>query len=369
MARQKPKLISTSGHLADSDGHLPYREPPPPPASDQPTALKPPLAKPFPRFPNRLCLFLLWMLILAAVDSEAKASEATGKNLETISLGPSSKEAVSAVRQLLRKPTRIILALRLNGTNLLDTLNLVAVLGASRDSRAAALLQPLILDSAREPVLRKQVIKALAKTSTGARMILESANDGDWPADLNLVAAMELADSRSSRIRQWAEAILPYPYGAQGEPILGWNRLAKFKPDPGNGWLVFQRPESGCLKCHQMNGQGRNVGPDLNEVGRRLDREGLLEAILAPSASVAFGYEACLIQLNSGEEFYGLIAHETPTALIGKDTIGRLITLAKTDIFENRTLKTSLMPSDLQITMTAQELVDLLAFLARPQQH
>lgn len=47
----------------------------------------------------------------------------------------------------------------------------------------------------------------------------------------------------------------------------------------------------GCATCHDLEGSGADIGPELAGVGLRLDREGLRRAILDPNAEIAQGFE------------------------------------------------------------------------------
>jgi len=48
--------------------------------------------------------------------------------------------------------------------------------------------------------------------------------------------------------------------------------------------------------------------PDLSEIGTKLGKDALLEAILEPSAGISFGFEAFDFALKDGDDAYGLIA-------------------------------------------------------------
>jgi mono/diheme cytochrome c family protein len=47
----------------------------------------------------------------------------------------------------------------------------------------------------------------------------------------------------------------------------------------------------GCLGCHKVGSEGGAIGPDLTRIGARLSPNLLREAILAPDARIARGYE------------------------------------------------------------------------------
>src|SRR5262249_57674921 len=101
----------------------------------------------------------------------------------------------------------------------------------------------------------------------------------------------------------------------------------------------------GGWKCQEMNGEGVDVGPNVSEIGTKLAREAMYEAILDPSAGIAFGYEAWQLDFKDGGESYGLIVSETPDEVAVK-TIGGLVTRYQKDAIAQRTRqKLSIMPA------------------------
>ncbi|MGH7445361.1 MAG: c-type cytochrome, partial [Longimicrobiales bacterium] len=47
-----------------------------------------------------------------------------------------------------------------------------------------------------------------------------------------------------------------------------------------------------CTLCHIIDGEGGPIGPALDDVGSRLDADGIRHSILQPNADTASGYEA-----------------------------------------------------------------------------
>jgi putative heme-binding domain-containing protein len=106
------------------------------------------------------------------------------------------------------------------------------------------------------------------------------------------------------------------------------------------------------------------LGPNLSEIGTKLGREALLDAILDPSAGISFGYEAWTFMLKSGDEAYGLIASETADEIAVKNIGGLITRFKKSEIESRQQARQSIMPAGLQAAMSAQELADLVEYLA-----
>jgi putative membrane-bound dehydrogenase-like protein len=131
------------------------------------------------------------------------------------------------------------------------------------------------------------------------------------------------------------------------------------------GRSVFQNLEkSQCLKCHRLGDQGARIGPDLTAIGSRFPRAYLIESVLEPSRTIAPSFETIAIALGDGRVLTGVRTAETETALTLADPEGKAHVLRKSDIEAQRPQATSLMPDGLEKPLTADEFVDLIAFLA-----
>jgi len=138
----------------------------------------------------------------------------------------------------------------------------------------------------------------------------------------------------------------------------------KMKGDAAKGAVMYRRDTVGCIKCHQVNGEGVDFGPNLSEIGTKLGKDALYEAILDPSAGVSFGYEAWQIELKNGDEAYGLIISDTADEIAVKTQGGIVARYKKSDIAKREQQKLSIMPAGLQQTMSTQDLADLVEYLS-----
>jgi len=58
----------------------------------------------------------------------------------------------------------------------------------------------------------------------------------------------------------------------------------------------------GCAACHDLQGSGADAGPNLNDVGKRLGRAGISEAILNPNGQIVQGFEADIMPQDFGDQ-------------------------------------------------------------------
>ena len=134
--------------------------------------------------------------------------------------------------------------------------------------------------------------------------------------------------------------------------------------DPVRGAEVFARPTVGCINCHQVNGNGTDFGPNLSEIGTKLGKDAIYESILDPSAGISFGFEAWSIELKNGDENFGLITSETNDEISLKSQNGITTKYKKSDIAKRQKQTLSIMPAGLQLTMSTEDLVNLVEYLS-----
>jgi putative heme-binding domain-containing protein len=126
-----------------------------------------------------------------------------------------------------------------------------------------------------------------------------------------------------------------------------------------NGKAVFRRV---CVACHRVYGEGANLGPDMNGVGKRLDSYKLVESIVDPNAAVDDKYLSTLVVTDDGRSITGLLVSESPEEVVifdGKEQKK----IKVSEIEQRRTLKQSSMPEGLAATLSPNELLDVVEFM------
>jgi putative heme-binding domain-containing protein len=121
--------------------------------------------------------------------------------------------------------------------------------------------------------------------------------------------------------------------------------------------------ETQCLKCHMIRGVGGAVGPDLSAIGKKANRENLFESILYPSKVIADQYLNWIVDTKQGLTLAGLIVEETPQHILMRDSNGKDTKLEKKDIESRIKSPVSLMPDNLLVHMTEDDLIDVVEYL------
>ena len=125
------------------------------------------------------------------------------------------------------------------------------------------------------------------------------------------------------------------------------------------GKLVF---ESSCATCHKDGSVGRDIGPDLTNIERKLDARGLLDAVMSPNAGVAFGYELWSISTSDDKSYSGVLLADGNTMVL-KDLTGTNITIEQDKVSAKEQLPGSIMPGPVSLGLGAEDLANLAAYL------
>jgi len=240
----------------------------------------------------------------------------------------------------------------------------VQLIGNSNDKELQPVLRQIVEDNSRPAALRKEAVSALAQSQDGARFLLDLTRESKLGQDVRLAASSELNRAPWPEIKKQALELLPLPQSQNAEPLPPISELTKRQGDPKHGKDVFESQTAVCSTCHQINGKGGEVGPNLSEIGTKLGKDALYQAILDPSAGISFGYEAWSIELKNGDEAYGLITSETEDEITMKNQNGVVTKYKRQEIAKRQKSTTSIMPTGLQLTMSMQDLVDLVEYLA-----
>src|SRR4030095_14962591 len=100
------------------------------------------------------------------------------------------------------------------------------------------------------------------------------------------------------------------------QPLPPVAELAKLKGDAEKGKAVFERAESSCVTCHKIGDKGVDFGPSLSEIGGKLPKEALYDAIINPNSGVSMGFETWQFALHDGGGAMGILRSETGEEIV-----------------------------------------------------
>lgn len=237
----------------------------------------------------------------------------------------------------------------------------VRALGLMRDPRIAARLLEGRRFAAYTPKLREEVVSAVLSGSQHLPGLLDALESGAVPPNaVDSLRRRQLTGSKDASIQARAAKI--FDVASAGNRTKVYEELKSvvgLKPDPANGRVVFRRV---CAACHRLDRDGTPVGPDLFSI-RNQPKEAILLHMIIPELEITPGFAAYVVTTVDGRVLTGLIAAETPTSVTLRQSLGKEETILRSDIEELVASKLSLMPQELEKTITRQEFADLLAYV------
>jgi putative membrane-bound dehydrogenase-like protein len=224
--------------------------------------------------------------------------------------------------------------------------------------KTMTLMEQIMLDSTKNMEVRGQAARTFGGPWEAEDHLLALAKENKIPSDLQTAVAGVFQTAWRANIREDGAKYLKLPSNKEGTSLPPISELVAKEGNASKGKEVFKNL---CSNCHQVNKEGINFGPDLSEIGDKLSKEASYASILYPDQGISFGFEAYRIKLKDGSSAFGRIISETEDK-IELQYLNTQQTVSKADIVTKTKMETSLMPSNLQSSMTEQELVDLVEY-------
>lgn len=228
------------------------------------------------------------------------------------------------------------------------------------DKKTIAIMEGIMMDTSKEMELRKLAVKTFGGPWESEDRLLLLAKEKKIPITLQAAAAGVFQTAWRATLRDEAAKYLRLPGSKEGTSLPTVSVLVDKQGNVEQGKKVFKTI---CSSCHRLSNEGVDFGPDLSEISDKLPKEAIYTAILYPDQGISFGYEGWRIKLHDGSSAFGRIISETEDK-IDVQYMNNQQTVLKENILSRTKLESSLMPSNLQATMTEQELVDLVEYLS-----
>lgn len=273
---------------------------------------------------------------------------------------PDSSLGIEAAKLLISSGGSSLFKTAVNDKNGEVNASAFKVLSRVENDESMALLQTVVMDRSADPAVRKKAVSALGTGWNGEERLMKIVKAGKLPADMEAMAATTLAGAMRKDVRDDALKYLKVSNSADNKPLPPISQLVQQKGSVKAGQQVFMRT---CVTCHQMGKQGVNFGPSLAQIGSKLTKDALYVSIIRPDAGISFGYEGYVIKMKDGTEAAGIISSETEDAIELKTAGGSKTKYAKSAISSRTKMENSMMPANLQQTMTGKEIVDLVEYL------
>ena len=212
---------------------------------------------------------------------------------------------------------------------------------------------------------QKNVIMLRLLQENGASDVISGANSDRIPkrllVDGQIKLRMEEVMSRDE-LSQVGEMTRDIPTGVASLQSVIDERLRQYRDAEASlsqGQVAY---EQYCSVCHQMDGRGGDIGPQLDAIGHWGARA-LTEKIIDPNRNISKAFVNYRISLKDGATRIGLFRREDGATEIFADALGEEFALLKTDIEEKEVSPNTLMPDHFRHTIPEASYYDLLHFL------
>ena len=237
------------------------------------------------------------------------------------------------------------------------------VLAESQHPPAIEMLLPFLISQSPPAAIRQEVARTLCNSERGAKELLEWIEAEKLTSDLvRQAVASSLLTHRDDDVRARAEGIFQLKPTKNSDALPKLAELIEMKGDAQRGRQVYLKSGQ-CAKCHKAGTDGKEIGPDLSQIGAKLARSAMFEAILYPNAAISHNYETYTAQLASGQSAAGLLVSQNGDEIQIRDAEGILRTFPRAEVDRFERSDVSLMPGNLHEQITTQELVDLVEYL------
>ncbi len=234
-----------------------------------------------------------------------------------------------------------------------------------RDRQQAALRQLVSVEND-DTVDRDAALKLLLSSPSGALMLVSAIDDGQLSGGLLLRAIERGAQHEDARIRDLFERFVPEEQRVQRlGAVVDPAQILSTVGDAERGRTLFVSGTGvQCRNCHRVANTGRELGPDLAQIGKKYDRAKLLESLLEPSKVIDPKFVTYLVETTAGHVHTGLLVRRSDDEIVLRDAEGKEIRVAAEDVEFAAPQQKSLMPDLLLKDLTLQQVADLLEFLA-----
>ena len=286
-----------------------------------------------------------------ALDSDAEVERRLNAWEQAIRLAPTSSRILDAAENLFtpQLPPEL-------GSKALDALQVARVDGLA--------MQLLTTRRKLGPSLASGVLRLLLNRAETTLALLDAIEQGQIQfSDLQLDQRQAILSHPDRAIARRAGELMK----ARGALVASnrqalvdeWLPVTEKKGDLENGVAIYKKH---CAQCHKHGDIGVAIGPNLTGMAVHPKVE-ILMNVLDPSRSVESNFRTYQILTADGLVINGMLAGESANAIRLVDTQGKEQQVLRADIAEMNASPKSLMPEGFEISISKQEMADLLAFL------
>lgn len=322
-------------------------------------------------------------------DQLVNAIAATGGGSVSLKLRQGNPDAIKTALQVVR-----------NGTSKLTERQLyVEIFGETRRPEFIPVLLDVVaqekddalisaaltaLQSFDDGRIGKAVVSRFTTLSADSRLVAETllSSRAGWALELlsavgrGRLQSTEISTAGLKKMAYHRDPTIDQLIAKHWSPLAGatteqmQQRVAELTTvlDSGSGNPKRGKPlyMQNCGKCHQLFGEGGQVGPDLTPF-KRDNQERILVNVVNPSLEIREGFENHIVATTEGRVVNGFLSDKDKQVVVLRGVDGQNIILRQDEIEDMVISKVSIMPEGALKSLTAQQIRDLFAYLRSSQ--
>jgi putative heme-binding domain-containing protein len=229
----------------------------------------------------------------------------------------------------------------------------------------AQLREQAVADAKNRITERAETIQKLLGTTSGALVLTHAFAEDRLPESIRTLVLTTAMARPEVQVRDLFERFIPDDQRVQRlGGLIKPDTILNLKGDVARGKeLFFKTNGLQCINCHQVDGVGKVLGPDLTHIAKKYNRAQILENILEPSKVIDLQYLTYLAETTDGKVYTGLLVSKDDKEVILKDAEAKEIHLPANKVDRLVPQQKSIMPEQLLRDLTAEQAADLLAYL------
>ncbi|MBP87715.1 MAG: hypothetical protein CMJ64_13495 [Planctomycetaceae bacterium] len=216
------------------------------------------------------------------------------------------------------------------------------------------------------PGKRAAIIERLTSSTRDALLLSHLTSRFDADDDIHKQVVGITKDHAAVEVRDLFEQFVPASQRTKRlGAVVNQAEILNLEANAARGKNVFfNSSTAACKNCHRIDRTGKELGPDLDAIGKKYRKGELLQQVLDPSKFMEPKYVPYVLETAFGRILTGLVLKKTDEEVVLQDAKNELHTIPANEVELLVRQQKSLMPELLLRDMTRQEVADLLAYLS-----
>ncbi|MCX7392804.1 MAG: PQQ-dependent sugar dehydrogenase [Planctomycetales bacterium] len=213
---------------------------------------------------------------------------------------------------------------------------------------------------------RQTTIATLLSSTSSALLLSRTLTTTELPPQVRAEVIDTAASRPEPQVRDLFEQFLPVGRRVKrlGSSIRA-DQLLSLKGDAVRGRELFLNTAGiACKNCHRIGEVGSKMGPELSFIAKKFSKSQLLESILEPSKVIEPKFISYVVETNDGKVHSGLMFDRNDREIALRTSKDEILRIPFESVAEIIPQRQSIMPELLLKDMTAEQVADLLEFLA-----